>query len=202
MAVPEILRPDFSKALVHLTRGRAEVKAIAILHQKAKSAATPFEVLKEILRDGKIKGSGNSGYVKGTTPAVCLSEVPLSAVKYYAAREGEQDQAKRYGFYGIAISKKAAFAAGARPVIYLPDKEAAWIPSAEQWRHVRFEHGEVDFTHEREWRVPNDLDLSAIPGFYALVWTNAEAVELATFEFPAAKQMRGVLSMEHLVQML
>jgi hypothetical protein len=65
----------------------------------------------------------------------------------------------RYRFYGIALSKRAVFEAGGRPVIYLPDGEADWIPAEEKWRHVRFEHGEVDFTHEREWRVPGDLDL-------------------------------------------
>jgi hypothetical protein len=26
-----------------------------------------------------------------------------------------------------------------------------------KWRHVRYEHGQVDFTHEREWRVQGAL---------------------------------------------
>ena len=35
-----------------------------------------------------------------------------------------------------------------------------WIPAEERWRHVRYEPPQVDFTHEREWRVPGDLDLN------------------------------------------
>jgi hypothetical protein len=47
-------------------------------------------------------------------------------------------------------------------VIYLPDSEAEWIPEDEKWRQLRYEYGSDDWTHEREWRLPGDLDLTKI----------------------------------------
>jgi len=92
--------------------------------------------------------------------------MPLSAVPRIV--EASRLSKHPYAGYGIALHKSHAFSAGARPVIYLPDAEAGWIPSEHQWRHVRFEHGKVDFTHEREWRAPMGLSLTGF-GFYVIV---------------------------------
>jgi hypothetical protein len=132
--------------------------------------------------------------------AVCFSEIPLSAMHHFA--RPPVDQAARYHFYGIALSKKAVFEAGGRPVIYLPDKEGEWIPSDERWRHVKFEHREVDWTHEREWRLAGDLDLTKMSGLYLIVWYAREATEIAAIDTPLRKRIRGILPMEHLVGML
>lgn len=180
-------RPDFSQGLVHLTKERGDVKS--------------FDVLKEILQTGILKASGHKGFIKGKRKAVCLSEIPLSAVHYFASRPDKEDNA-RYRFYGVALSKKAVFEAGGRPVIYLPDAEADWIPEEHKWRHVRFEHPVIDWTHEREWRVVGDLDLSTFPGIYVLVWTASEAAEIQKMASPLKKKIRGVLAMEHLTQFL
>jgi hypothetical protein len=118
-----------------------------------------------------------------------------------AARPTETQPHPRYEFYGIAISKSSGFRLGARPVICLPDAEACWIPSDQRWRHVRFEHGQVDFTHEREWRCPNDVDLSQI-GFYVIVWSGSEASEVAQLNTPVSSNILSVLPMEHLNDML
>jgi hypothetical protein len=91
---------------------------------------------------------------------------------------------------------------GGRPVIYLPDKEGEWIPADEKWRHVRFEYGTVDWTHEREWRLPGNVDLSKVAGVYLLVWSESESVELAKLNTPVRSKIRGVLPMEHLIDML
>jgi len=45
------------------------------LEQKLERVVPAFEVLKEILSDGVIRSS--LGFVKGTRPVVCLSEIPL-----------------------------------------------------------------------------------------------------------------------------
>jgi hypothetical protein len=219
MPVPDIHRPDFTQALVHLTRDRREFVTVestepggrtgfARLEQfaappKLERVVPAFDVLKEILSSGTIRGSGNTGFVKGNRPAVCLSEIPLSVMHHFANPPSQEiARYPRYRFYGIALSKRAVFEAGGRPVVYLPDGEADWIPAEEKWRHVRFEHGEVDFTHEREWRVPGDLDLKKMPGLYVIVWSATEAKELAKLTFPVDGQILGILPMEHITMML
>ena len=197
MSPPSVKRSDFIQGLVHLTRERHEYDDATA---QIKQVASPFEVLKEILGSGKIRASGNGGFVKGTQRAVCFSEVPLSAVSEFASPAGEENA--RYRFYGVSLSKKAVFAAGGRPVIYLPDKEGDWIPPEQKWRHVRFEHGIVDFTHEREWRSLGDFDLTKVPGLYVLVWTATEAKEIAAMKTPVHALIRGILPMEHLTQLL
>ncbi len=182
---------------MHLTRERIEYDASA---KKVKQIASPFEVLKEILTSGVIKGSGKDGFVKGTQRAACFSEIPLSAVSEFAADPTEEKA--RYRFYGISLSKKAVFAAGGRPVIYLPENEGDWIPVEHKWRHVRFEHGAVDFTHEREWRVLGDLDLTKLPGLYVLVWSASEAREISKMKTPVQELIRGILPMDHLTKLL
>jgi hypothetical protein len=139
--------------------------------------------------------------VKGSLPVVCFSEIPFSALHGFAARPTPDTQHPGYEFYGIAISKASGYRLGARPVIYLPDAEADWIPRDQKWRHVRFEHGQVDWRHEREWRSPNDVDLSQV-GFYVLVWSAAEAQEVVQLGGPVKDNVLGALPMEHLSDML
>ncbi|MEM7404267.1 MAG: hypothetical protein AAF458_03195 [Pseudomonadota bacterium] len=192
-------RPDICNALVHLTRDRLERETSEyILSEGVEKTVPAFEVLKKILKEGKIRGSGNQGFVKGNRNAVCFSEAPLSAVSAFAAAPDQKTS--RYSVYGVAISKKAVFAQGGRPVIYLPDEEGAWIPAEQKWRHVRFELGSVDYTHEREWRSPGDFDLSLVPGIYVLVWSATEAKRIYQLSFPISKLIRGVLPMQHLAE--
>jgi hypothetical protein len=205
MADPQIRRSDFSNSLVHLTRERREYSSRDFLTQELLRTVSAFEVLKEILVSGTIRGSGNEGYVKGSRRAVCFSEIPLSAMHLFARPPDdpfEPPTTARYRFYGIAISKRAVFEAGGRPVMYLPDSEGHWIPPEEKWRHVRFEHGRVDFTHEREWRVPGDLDLRQVGGLYAIVWSAWEAKQLLELTTPVNDQIRAFLPMEEITGML
>jgi len=180
-------RPDFSHGLIHLTKETEDTSA--------------FEVLKIILNEEKIKASGRKGFIKGGHKAACLSEIPLAALKDFAQPAGGVEKT-RYRPYGILFSKRAIFEAGGRPVIYLPDDEAEWIPEEERWRHVRFEHDKVDWTHEREWRVHGDIDLTDVPGLYVLVWTATEAKEITNLKGAIQKKIRGVLPLEHLMQFL
>jgi hypothetical protein len=205
MADAQPRRPDLSLALVHLTRERKEYEATTDLLEprKVKSVVSAVDVLREILLSGVIRGSGNEGYVKGKQRAVCLTETPLSALHHFASPPDEE--VARYRYFGIAVSKKAAFEAGGRPVIYLPDEDANWIPEEQRWRHVRYElrdTGSVDWTHEREWRVPNEFKLANVPGYYIIVWSPNEMKTLQAFNHPTKKLVRGILSMEHLRKFL
>lgn len=200
MPTPQIRRPDFSNSLVHLTRERKEYSSPDFVTQKLDRIVPAFDVLKEILVSGTIRGSGNEGYVKGNRRAVCLSEIPFSAMHQFA--QPPSDDRARYRFYGIALSKKSVFEAGGRPVIYLPDTEGDWIPADEKWRQVRYEHGQVDYTHEREWRLPGDLDLTKMFGLFIVVWSAAEAKDLSKFSSSLEDKIRGILPMEHMIGML
>jgi hypothetical protein len=196
--VSDVRRPDFNRAVVHFTRERVERSRPP--PEGITRVVQPFEVLREILTSGVLRGSGNEGYVKGTQRAVCLSEIPLSALHHFADPPTETNEKGKYRFYGLAFSKQSIFEAGGRPVIYLPDNEGEWIPEEQKWRHVRYEHGKVDWTHEREWRVPGDLNLTKLPGCYALVWKHSEVEELQ--KVATKVPLRGILPMEHLSMML
>ena len=91
-----IRRPDFTHALIHLTRERFEssddflIKPVRI---------GPFDVLKQMLTDRKVRAG--SGLVKQSYKVVCLSECPLSSIHHLTI------DISRYRPYGIAISKSA-----------------------------------------------------------------------------------------------
>jgi hypothetical protein len=158
-------------------------------------------VLKEILVSGVIRGG--TGFVKGGSRAVCLSEIPLAALHHFTTPPERELAQGTYRPYGLSFSKRTIFDVGGRPVIYIPDAEGGWIPTAEKWRQVRFElDNGIDWTHEREWRLFGDLDLSKVPGIYVLVWTASEAAEILSLDMPIKKLIRGVLPMEHITMML
>ncbi|MGJ4996383.1 hypothetical protein ACQR0Z_18310 [Bradyrhizobium sp. HKCCYLS3077] len=190
-----VRRTDFANSLVHLTRERKELNKATFCQN---IVATAFDVLKEILISGTVRGG--LGFVKGSKPVVCLSEIPLASMDKFASQTAGGKE--RYRFYGVALSKQAVFGAGGRPVIYLPDNEASWIPSEQKWRQVKFEPPHVDWTHEREWRVPGDLDLTKVPGIYVIVWGAHEAREILNLKCPVETLIRGALPMEHLNMML
>ncbi len=144
-------RNDFPARLTHLTRKNGDMSA--------------FEVLVKILREKEIIGSTtNSGYICGNIPAVCLQETPLGALAESIRFERELDSKNpRYEAYGIRFNKKYIYDMGGRPVIY-ENKEIMkkYLPEQEYWRIVNLDLTDknkiVDWTHEREWRVPNTLE--------------------------------------------
>ena len=183
MKADRAFRSDISLALIHLTGTRGDVKAI--------------DALISILSERRIRASGNAGYVKGGNPAACFTEMPLSAIHPLVQRSKASKHP--YDFYGIVMHKSNGFSQGARPVIYLPDNEAAWIPEQEQWRHVRFEYGAVDFSHEREWRSRGDFVLKGDFGFYVVVESPKCEVQIrASVPADALKPVIGFIHMSTL----
>lgn len=147
-------RNDISLRLTHLTKGDTTEEA--------------FRTLLKILEDKKIVGSTTeTGFIVGSKPAVCLQETPLNAIAenlLYEKRLREETNCKiRYSAFGIRFNKVWMYKKGGRPVIY-EEKEVmkSILPKEQHWRIVNYDLKDkehlVDWTHEREWRVPGDIE--------------------------------------------
>ncbi|WP_446010411.1 hypothetical protein [Candidatus Electrothrix sp.] len=180
-------RPDITQALIHLTGDRT-----------ASNGCSAEQALQNILKEGKIRGSNSTGFIKGPNRATCFTEMPLSSVKYFIKDHYAQH---KYENYGIAMHKSHAWNQGARPVIYLPDNEGGWIPDEEKWRLVRFEYGDVDFTHEREWRCKGDVNMAG-GGIYIIVPDNAAENRLRSSEQHSSLSITSFLHMDYLNELM
>jgi hypothetical protein len=140
-----------------MNRRRASVPAAAMLTRftRASKTASALDNLVAILADGVVHGSHRM--IRGNRAAVCMFDVPIAELSGILDRQSR----RRYEPFGIAVDKRYAFAMGARPVIYLPWREAEKILAPEEsWRVVSMEMGKkpvVDWSFEREWRVAGDL---------------------------------------------
>jgi len=148
-------RADLCTFLTHLTKD-------GFVNGKAASA---MDVLIEILRAKKLVGG--TGYVVGTTTAVCFQESPPLALAqnlYFEDKAGVPvSQKARYTGLGVMFSKILVYQAGGRPVVYEETGKAKnMLPSDEHWRIVKLDYSNlseiVDWTHEREWRVPREYE--------------------------------------------
>lgn len=146
-----IHRNDISSRITHLTNGDSPDDA--------------FQKLMKILVDKKL--IGGLGYINGNTPVVCLQEAPLSSIGENLIferllREGNKSNKHRYRAFGLRFSKPYIYKNGGRPVIYENAKQLKnIIPNSQYWRVVDFQLSDiinyVDWSHEREWRVKNQL---------------------------------------------
>ena len=165
--------PDFSDYVVHFTKGSKPLgKADAGSTLEQISKLTAVERLTQILSDKQVYATPMPWTSK---PAVCFTECTWVSLL---------DHSKRYSPFGVGFSKAFLFATGGAPAIYLrpdfldwqgehtnpktPFDDRLWsfitpfaplyAPAAKKklpsWN--KFEKG-LDFTHEREWRVPHNL---------------------------------------------
>jgi len=140
-----------------MKREPARIPAVAMLTHftRASTAATALDNLVAILTDGVIRGG--SRMIRGARPAVCMFDVPIAELRTILDRRNR----RRYEPFGIAVDKRYAFTMGARPVIYMPWREAEKILAPEEsWRVVSLEIDKtppVDWSFEREWRAAGDL---------------------------------------------
>jgi hypothetical protein len=160
--------------------GRAEsrnLQAIPMLTHFTRTAGTTSAIdnLDSILRGGVIRGA--TRLIRGKRPVVCLCDATLGELGRLLVRANR----RRYEPFGVALDKRYAFAMGARPVLYMPWREARLILAEEEWWRVAAIDLErdppIDWSFEREWRVAGDLPLPASAAV-ALVETWHDADEL------------------------
>jgi hypothetical protein len=151
--------------LSHLTKpkGRVETTDEHLVNELA------TENLLAILKGGILRGSTRAGgFIVGDRPAVCFYDAPLLAlaqnVRYdvdaYLNADGKAKL--RHCGAGLTFVKSSIYGSGGRPVIYDETETAKqFLPADLHWRIVGYNplrDPPVDWTHEREWRVPGDFD--------------------------------------------
>jgi hypothetical protein len=137
---------------------------------KRSPSQNAFDVLIEILTTHILNGSTTtSGFITGNRPAVCFMESPLYSIcqnidfeqKIFTGMAGSGR--RRYEPFGLMFPKEYIYQNGGRPVIYDNTNDAKlYLNQNEWWRIVKFDltdtNNIVDWTHEREWRIPDNFD--------------------------------------------
>ncbi len=156
-------RSEITSIVTHLTKPGCNTNGLS--EDEINQLAT--ENLIKILQDSVIYGSTTEkGFIVGKIPAVCFWDTPLYGLIQNVEHESQRRKANpkeryRYCGVGLAFPKLYVFSKGVRPVLYEQTEVAKKIlPESDYWRIVNFNiSGDntnfVDWTHEREWRLPN-----------------------------------------------
>lgn len=136
--------PDLWDFVVHLT-GRPGATHASVDPSIARM--TPSEKLASILQAHEIRATRPFGT---PAPVACFTESTPAGLEYLVGRLG-------YAPWGIVFSKAFVYGVGGAPVHYVRGDE--WdeyqqLPVLMRSRAVRFEPGESEWMHEREWRAP------------------------------------------------
>jgi hypothetical protein len=172
-------RPDFSMYVVHFTKDAAPISATKSPDDtKDIAPLTARERLLRILEGRRMRATRMPWTNK---PAVCFTECTWTSLFAHA---------QRYSRYGIGVRKEFLFSEGGGPAIYMPpallERQKSHVgpgnepfdeqlysfltPFAPPYMPKAYEEKfwprkkKIDFSHEREWRVPHDLtfDLSEV----------------------------------------
>lgn len=126
-----------------------------------------------IYKQRRINAEATGLYVRrnpSASKAVCLTE----------ATEGNWDEIKaKHGEYGFVFRKRDIISLDGAPAIYLPQTVIDELKATHQeiprklWPYlsklkipsVSKDGQKHDFLHEREWRVPQDIDFETVPPF-------------------------------------
>ena len=110
---------------------------------------------------------------------MCLTETPLTE-SIRQSGSLEKRNYTRLSDYGIGFRKEWVFARGGLPVIYQPASMRMQIPESMRWRHCELDYAKgIDFTWQREWRVPGErLEFTHDDDVIVVVKTEDEACQL------------------------
>ena len=123
-----------------------------------------------IYTDQRIRAS-LTGYFN--LPAVCLTDTPVDFSAEIKAN---------YGEYGFVFKKSDIIAAGGNPAIYMkPElidaqrRAGGFAPAVKPFinlvrlKSIHTTKTHYDYLHDREWRVPGDIDLSVVKPFAIII---------------------------------
>lgn len=183
--MPNLVRPDFSEYVVHFTKDAAPITARSETDATLRAIAgtTASDRLRAILEAGKLRATRMPWTNR---PAVCFTECTWASLL---------DHATRYSRFGVGFHKRFLFSRGGGPAIYMTpgllEHQKKHVGAATQpfgdvlysfmtpfcppyaprayrdkfWKRSK----SVDFTHEREWRVPHDLDFKLADVAFVIV---------------------------------
>jgi hypothetical protein len=170
---------DWSPFLTHFTTWSAMKGLRAAVREKrsAEEVSRLFEeadadswaTSRKILASGKLLAHSPSEK-DGLPGCVCLSECTLP---------GLMSHCERYGRFGFVFAKRTVFEVGGRPCLYVGRDEYGHLASQGREKPVTTPEGRLfalsnlyepprsgarvqDYTHEREWRLFGDLELSRV----------------------------------------
>ena len=180
-------RQDLSVSVTHWTRHSGNIRA--------------FQVLRKILIEGNLAPSTTeTGFIKANKTATCFTETPISVmVRLFDLAKHDADAARylKWEPYGLSFLKPVVYHIyKGRPVLYLSKEEyqefvvKPGLTDALAWRIVDLDQNNlteaVDWTHEREWRIPGPVAFGKLPLVakpIAIVYSGEEREELIA-EFP------------------
>lgn len=173
---------DYSPLVVHFTKSGKMVREDLLqesdpLFAYKKSSAK--DRLNSILKDRKIYAS-RMPFLPTQPCAVCFTE---------CIWEGLRGLADQYSAYGIVFKKRLVFDLGGGPALYLrgdslvkigndiPESIHAFIAPFDPEAVIK-SGVPLDWLHEREWRLPRELEFAYADVEYVLVETIKEASDL------------------------
>ncbi|MBW2321510.1 MAG: hypothetical protein JRF31_11890 [Deltaproteobacteria bacterium] len=155
-----LVRRDIGNLLFHFTR-KPPGNFITVEFDRGSTmsmTSSAYSALRKILYDGRLMGTSKWTYGYN---CVCFTEAPIqefNSVFSLVEIASSKNERPRYEPYGIAVSKKAFFKRGGRPVIYDHPSAFEELPESQQYRFVPYDpENKIDFTWEREWRIRTDF---------------------------------------------
>ncbi|MEJ5300821.1 MAG: hypothetical protein WHS38_07520 [Thermodesulforhabdaceae bacterium] len=163
---------DWFRYLYHYTRGSMGpmngqtsieyVKKLISMDPLAGNEA--IDVLINIAREGRLRasqGMQEKPIVRGGIQVVCWTSVP--PVNIHLLKRWNKALIRwTVEPYGIAVLKTVLKKLGTKPVCYLPPEAFNRLSEFDKYRFQKHKHPGSTWKHEREWRIPSDVQISSL----------------------------------------